>query len=50
MENPIIILVIVVAVIIILLLIWRNKKDRKDPEHELTDELEKKGKQGEEIK
>jgi preprotein translocase subunit YajC len=50
MQNPIIILVIVLAVIVILFLIWRNNKDKSDNDPELTEELERKGSQGEEIK
>jgi preprotein translocase subunit YajC len=50
MENPVIILIIVAAVIITVFLIWRNYQDKSDTNPELTDELERKEKQGEEIK
>ena len=50
MENPVIILIIVVAVIFIVFLIWKNYQDKSDTNPKLTDELEKKGEQNEEIK
>jgi len=47
LNTPETIIVIVIAVAIIFFLIWRNLKDEKDIDPELTDELEKnKKKQG----
>lgn len=41
LNTPEIITVIVIAAAIIVFLIWRNIKDGKDIDPELTDELEK---------
>jgi preprotein translocase subunit YajC len=45
-----IIIVIAIAAAIIIFLIWRNLKDEKDIDTELTDELEKSEKRQDNIK
>ncbi|WP_448699793.1 hypothetical protein ACFGVR_22015 [Mucilaginibacter sp. AW1-3] len=50
LNTPETIIVIVIAAAIIIFLIWRNLKDEKDIDPELTDELEKSKKRQENIK
>jgi len=45
-----IIIVIAIAAAIIIFLVWRNLKDEKDIDPELTDELEKSEKRQDNIK
>ena len=50
LNSPEIIVIIVIAAAIIIFLIWRNLKDEKDIDPELTDELEKSKKRQDNIK
>ncbi len=50
LNTPEIITIIVIAAAIIVWLIWRNLKDEKDIDPELTDELEKNKKRQDNIK